>query len=443
MSQILFSRRSLLAGVAATAALPTAVYAGATRPLLVAATNQRMPTGFLALDAGQLAFKSRTLHIVGAPATQLVLGFCGWAVPSNIEIDLTTPYSYTKVAIEFGGRTVPVTFRGKRGVTVAGGQPYVLSDPIRATAFGLKAFVRDTQFFVRAAGTAAGTDNALPFGTVAVGFGMNMATFAAADAIDDIDAGGALLLPAGAVRHYNAPGPNLVLGRFPPRNLAVICAGDSIADGAGDAAQIATGHGFFNRAAVDANGLNAVPSLNLTKFGSTSGTTVAGLGVPGAPGYAYRQALLRFGNVLVDEFGTNTLGNTAVIKPSRVLDTSRGLWTVARAAGVQRIVRTTLLPGSASNNRFVDAAGQEPRLNWGPGEARDEINTGFAAALAAHEIDAVADTLAAVADPGDSHRWMTNGTPFYPSNDGVHPSAAMSRLMATELRAAYGRIAVR
>jgi lysophospholipase L1-like esterase len=290
--------------------------------------------------------------------------------------------------------------------------------------------------FVRGLGVA-GAGRSLPLGTVAIGEGMRMAIFAPANAIDDIDATGPLSVAPGGQSRPAAPGPSLVLGRPPAGHLAVICTGDSIADGAGDNARLLTGKGFFNRAAINAQGLNAIASLNLTKFGSTAGTTTRGLGTPGAAGFAYRQALLGFGNVLVDQYGTNTLGTSTVTAASKVLDTARPLWTLARAAGIQKVIRTTLMPRTKSSNRFIDAAGQTPQLNWGPGGSRDAVNEGFAAALAAGQIDVLVDLLAVVSTAADRHRWITNGTVSYPTTDGVHPSSAMARLMAEPLRSAY------
>jgi lysophospholipase L1-like esterase len=438
---VMLVRRQFLAG-AALAAIPFPLRAAVVRPLRVAATNQRIPSAFLAVKAGALGFKYRTLHIIGAPTTEIVLGFCGWAIPSNIEIDAPASHHYDKVALEFGGVSVPVTFGGARGVTIVGGVPYILSDPVAAAAFGLANFPRDAEMFVRALGSVAAAGRSLPAGTIAAGFGMRMVSFPAGSAIDDIDGTGAISAPPGAAGRTVAPGPCLVLGRFPPGYQAVICTGDSIADGAGDNSRLVVGKGFFNRAALDANGLAAIGSLNLTKFGSTAGTTTRGLGVPGAPGFRYRQAMLGFGNVLVDQYGTNTLGAVAKTPASAVIDTSRQLWTLARGAGIQKIVRTTLLPRTRSSNRFIDAAGQVPAVNWRDGESRDTVNAAFVAARAAGEIDAIADLLPVVADPGDSHRWRSNGTPVYSTTDGVHPSAVNARAMGAVLRAAYAGLIV-
>lgn len=435
-----FDRRQFLAG-AAIAALPLPLAAATPRPLRIVTTNQRMPSTFLSVNAATPGFKYRTLHIIGAPTTELVLGFCGWAVPANVEVDAPVAHQYSKIAVEIGNRVVPVTFGGARSVSIAGGRAYVLSDPIPASAFGVSVLARDTRMFVRGLGIA-GPGRSLPVGTVATGEGMRMAVYPPASAIDDIDIPGVLTVAKGSQSRPVAPGPCLVLGRFPAGFLSVICTGDSIADGAGDNARLAVGKGFFNRAAIDAQGFNAIPSLNLTKFGSTAGTLQKNLGTPGAVGFAYRQALLGFGNVLVDQYGTNSLGASTPTAASRVLDTSRPLWTLARAAGIQKIIRTTLLPRTASSNRFVDAAGQTPPVNWGPGESRDAVNAAFVAAQAAGTIDAIADLLPAVADPADAHRWMSNGAPGYATKDGTHPSSASARLMGDALRAAYAGIVV-
>ncbi len=437
----MLSRRTFLAGGAAGAvAMPS--LAAAPRPLRILATNQRMPSGFLSIKAGELGFKYRTLHIIGAPATEIVLGFCGWAVPSNLEVDAPASHGYAKVALEYGGASVPVTFGGGRSVTISGGVPYVLSDPIRAATFGLKTFPRDSQMFVRALGAVTAAGQTLPVGTVATGFDMRMMTFPEAAAIDDIDSLGPMDLPPGATGRISAPGPCLILGRFGASFLSIVCVGDSIADGVGDNARLNVGKGFFDRAALAATGLKAIGSLNLTKPGSTGGTTTVGLGVPGAPGYAYRQALLRFGTVMIDQYGTNTLGGSAAVAAARVVDPSRQLWAVARAAGIQKIIRTTLLPVTISGSQWTTPLDQSPKINWQAGGSRDEINAAFAAARLTGEIDRVADLLHAASDPADDHVWLANGTPQFMTLDGTHPSSEGHRRMGAALRTVYAGIKV-
>lgn len=435
---MIIRRRQFLATLG-LAALLIGTRADDHRPLHVAATNQRIPSAFLAIDPARTGFKFRTMHVLGAPATELVLGFCGWAIPKNVEVDVPAPHSYHKMAVELGGRCVPVTFGGARSITIVGGQPFVLSDPIPAAAFGLSAFARDTLFYVRALGVAS-PGSTLPAGTLTAVTGSRMSSFAVGTGLDDIDRPGTLSSPVGATTRTTAPGPCLVLGRFPAGYPAVVCAGDSIADGVGDLARLVAGNGFFNRAAVDADGRNAIGSLNLTKRGSTAGTASLGLGVPGAPGFAYRQAMLGFGNILVEQYGTNTLGTGRAIPASAVIEPSRAIWALARAAGVQRVLRATLLPRTTSSDAFIGAAGQRPAANWDAGQARDAVNAAFAAAADTGEIDAVVDLLGAVADPGSAHRWMSNGSANFATPDGLHPSSEASRRMAPVLRAAYDRL---
>lgn len=436
----MIERREFLAG-AMLSLVPVKINAEPLRPWRIAATNLRMPTTFLNILAGAPHFKYRTLHIIGAPVSELVLGFCGWAVPSNIEVDAPVPHHYSKVAIEVGGTVVPVTFGGGRTLTVGSGVPFILSDPIPASAFGLTVFPRDLRLFVRALGLAS-PGRTLPGGTVAVGFDMRCATFPAASTIDDVDQPGPLQVAKGAGSRSFAPGPCLLLGRIPAGSLAVVCTGDSIADGAQDNARLEVGKGFFCRAAIGADGSGAIGSLNLTKSGTTAGTLTAGLGAPGAPGFRYRQAMLGFGNVLFDQYGANALGISTTTPAAKVVDAARALWTLARGAGVEKVLRATLIARTRSDNGFIDSAGQTPSRNWGAGDARDGVNAAFRAALAAGEIDGVVDVLGAVADPIDDHLWKTNGTAFFMTRDGSHPSSEAARRMAQILRSEYAALAV-
>lgn len=432
----MLSRRNVLATLAAAPVFASRAAAIETDRLLVVTTNLRIPTSLAIIDPAKTGFKFRTLHIFGTQTTEISLGFCGWTIPKNVEVDVSEPHRYDKVAVEFGLTTVPVTFGGERGVTIAGGVAVIWSDPIPASAFGLSHFPRDGHLYVRAMGRAA-PGATLPAGTVASAFGMRMSSFPVGTAIDDIDARGDMSAPRGATTRILAPGPTLIVGPVDDGSLAVACAGDSIADGVGDGARLTTGPGFFNRAALDEFGRGAIASLNLTKRGSTVGTTALGLGVPGAAGFAYRQAMLRHANVLVDQYGTNTLGSAKLVPAASAVDPSRQLWALARASGIQRIMRTSLLPRTTSSNGFTDMAGQRPATNWSAGSTRDVVNATFAAALARGEIDALVDLLPTVADPADDSRWFSNTIAGHVTVDGLHPSSAMARLMAVPLRHAY------
>lgn len=72
--------------------------------------------------------------------------------------------------------------------------------------------------------------------------------------------------------------PLVFIGRYTgPGHLAVISIGDSVLHGSGDSANptaVVSGYGFFNRAALDAQGQNTIATFNLTRHGQTAGAWV-------------------------------------------------------------------------------------------------------------------------------------------------------------------------
>ena len=154
--------------------------------------------------------------------------------------------------------------------------------------------------------------------------------------------------------------------------------------------------------------------------------------------------ILAFANVAVEEFGTNDIGsdggsaNVALIR-ARL----ENIWGVLRTAGVQRIVRTRLLPRTASaTTNWISLVDQTPNPGWGSGGARDQINAALETALTNGLVDALSGTLSAVCDPADDHYWLSNGTNDYMTADGTHPRPAAYALLAQPLRASLLSLAV-
>jgi lysophospholipase L1-like esterase len=228
--------------------------------------------------------------------------------------------------------------------------------------------------------------------------------------------------------------PMLFVGRYTgPGHLSVIGIGDSILHGLGDSENptpVITGFGFFNRAALDANGSNTIAMLNLTRSGETANTWVNN--------HARQVQLLTFANVVVEEFGTNDIGsNGSSANATNIYNRLVSIWTTGRDAGAQRIVRSRLLPRTASaSGNWTSLGDQTPNPGWGTGGARDQLNALLANALTHEGIDALVGTLSPVSDPTDDHYWLSNGTNDYMTNDGTHPRPAGYALLAPSLRAA-------
>jgi lysophospholipase L1-like esterase len=225
--------------------------------------------------------------------------------------------------------------------------------------------------------------------------------------------------------------PLVFTGRYSePGHLAVIGIGDSILDGTGDAANpvpVIAGYGFFNRAAVDENGANAIAMFNLTRHGAASSCWNSPIRMP---------QFLPLANVVVEEFGTNDIGSNGTGDTDVLKTRLAGIWSRARNAGVQYILRTQLMPRTSSTDSWSTKEGQIPKTGWGEGEKRDIMNTYFDTALSNGTIDTLINTLDAVSDPTDTHYWLSNGTAKYVNVDEAHPSPTGYAKLTPMLRAA-------
>lgn len=409
----------------------------AVEPLRVVGTGGRMATGSVTVSGSVTAFRQRTPHKLGGPVAEIDIGFMNWAQNTEVEVAnsnaVTINYAWLERAST--GQVVPLTFSGQRQLVMPASAPeaYFLADPVPSSVWTGAAPVRDEVFWVHAKGSVPASGKIFQ-GPPATYAGAKFIVYNPANDPGTHDTAGAVPTITGASAK-NQASPLLFLGRYTgPGHLAVIGIGDSIFDGMGDATSpvpVISGNGPMGRAAVDANGANAIATLNLTRGGEAAGNWINS--------HTRQAQIVPFANVVVEEFGTNdistngTNADTELIK--RRLD---AIWSIVRDTGVQKIVRTRLLPRCTSSNNWINKAGQIPNGGWGfssPAGARDVINSHIDTALAGGKIQAIANTLAAVQDPTDSHYWLSNGTPNYITSDGTHLNATGNALLAAPIRA--------
>ena len=413
------------------------------QPLRVVGTGGRIGNTFYAPAAGNTSFRQRTPHKLGGPVAEIQVGFMDWMYPYDAE----TPNDTNDVTIDRAwlerartGQVVPLTFSGSRQLVLPMNSTtaYWLSDPIPSSIWTGDTPARDEVFWLHIKGSIP-EGGKLPVGTPATYSGAKFIAYPPASDPGTYDTGGAVPAIAGsAARTLGLP--LVFLGRFTePGHLSVIGIGDSILDGTGDSANpvpVISGYGFYNRAAVDSNGANAIAMFNLTRHGQSASNFAN-------PKRQTRQALfLPFANVVVEEYGTNDLGSSGGGDPAAILSNLDKIWTAARNAGVQKIVRTKLMPRTTSTDLWATPANQTPNTGWEADGKRDAINAGLQTALAGGRIDFLLDTLAVLGDPADPSRWLTNGTGKYTTADGTHLSPSGNALLAPHLRAALLSLSV-
>ena len=409
----------------------------AVEPLRIVATGGRIGNTFYTPATGNTAFRQRTPHKLGGPVAEMQIGFMDWMYPYDAE----TPNDTNNVTIEhawleraFTGQIVPLTFSGSRQLVLPMNSTtaYWLSDAIPSTAWTGTTPARDEVFWLHVQGSIP-AGGKIPVGTPATYSGAKSIVYPPANYTGAFDTAGPVPTITGSSARTSGL-PLVFLGRFTgPGHLSVIGIGDSILDGTGDPTNpvpAISGYGFFNRAAVDSNSANTIAMFNLTRHGQAASNFVN-------PSRQKRQAqFLPFANVVVEEYGTNDLGSGGGGVPATILGNLATIWSTARAAGVQKIIRTQLMPRTTSTDLWATLANQTPNTGWETGGKRDTINAGLQTALANGKIDVLIDTLSVLADPTDHSRWRTNGTSKYANADDAHLSPSGNALLTPHLRAA-------
>lgn len=416
----------------------------AVEPVRVVGTGSRIGYTFYTPAAGSTAFWHRTPHKLGGPVSEIQVGFMDWMYTdktetANADNDVTITAAWLERAST--GQVVPLKFSGSRQLILPMNSitPYWLCDAVPSSIWTGSAPARDEVFWLHAKGTIP-EGGKIPVGTPATysggadpGLKAKFIAYPPANDPGTVDSAGGVPTIAGSSARTEGL-PSVFLGRYTgPGHLAVIGIGDSILHGSGDVANPAAsiaGYGFFNRAALDSNGGSTIAMFNLTRHGQSASAWVD-------PNKQKRQIpFLQFANVVVEEYGTNDLASAGSGDPVAILVRLDTIWTTARNAGVQKIIRTKLMPRTTSTDSWATLAGQTPNNNWGVGGSRDTINAGFQTALANGKIDILLDALAILGDPTDPGRWLTNGTSKYTTSDGTHVSPTGNALLAVPLRAA-------
>lgn len=409
----------------------------ATQPVRVVATGGRIGYTFYSPATGNTSFRHRSPHKLGGPISEIQIGFMDWMYTDKTEMpNADNEVTITQAWLERAstGQVVPLTFSGSRQLVLPPNSttPYWLSDAVPSSVWSGSTPSRDEVFWLNVRGFVP-EGGKLPVGTPTTYSGAKFVVYPPANDPGTFDTAGAVPTISGTSARTEGL-PVVFLGRFTgPGHLAVIGIGDSILHGSGDSANpvpVVSGYGFFNRAAVDANGSNTIAMFNLTRHGQTASAWVS-------PSKQSRQApFLRFANVVVEEYGTNDLGSGGTGDTSGILTRLETIWTTARQAGVQKIVRTLLLPRTSSNDSWATLAGQTPNVGWETHGKRDTINSGLQSALTSGKVDSLVDSLAVLGNPGDSSRWLTNGNSKYTTTDGTHVSPAGNALLGSALRSA-------
>lgn len=441
----IFSKGVLAAAIATTLFAGGQSYAegsGYISPLRFASAYSQIATAFDTMSGTRTHMIQRFPIVIGSGNLKTIAAdFYNAAVDTQATILSGNPYTIEKAAIESPvlGISKPLTFGGARSLLVADGSSNILSDELDCSAFGLSKFTRGEKYWVRfeLSVTAVGlkfprgqlSNSFWPTGTAGYYFDPSITTPSPVDGV------GALTYTGTAPSTLPIPWAPVIVGRYFDSDPETwIFVGDSIVNGATDTTVTNGVMGFTRRSMWDADGVsNPVSHFNAGKPGGQANawTTTNSPLVKAYFKYA------RFG---LEEYGTNTFAAGPSGNLSFGKSQSQAIWVAMKAAGIEKVVRTYLLPRTDSTDLWATETNQSGfggGTNW---TAAGDVAT-FNAWLDTRigtELDYVIHMNSIRG--ADPYKWKTDGTANYATDDGTHPKAATYILMANELRAVRAQI---
>lgn len=406
-------------------------------PLRTVVTHNRVQSGSEARGVkDRQCF--RYPYVIACDCSELVISNNAWALSGTVEELVPNSFSVLEMSLELNGTVVPVRYGGARNKALASGDVDVQSDPVLPSSYGLSKFSYGDVIWLKGIVScpAGGNLPVTPARFDAYTGGQVFWWTSSINTVSSTDVAGTYTVTGGSTDTRITGYRPIVLGRPLADGPSFITVGDSIGESMTDNDYLMTSstdplkmHGlaFVQRSMRAATNTSFLPSLNMARSATSPSAVVNGTRVKKFYKYA------RFG---IDEYGTNAVPPTFGGDLGPLQTTFRTLWSEMRSAGIEKIIRTKLLPRCNSTDSFMTVANQTPHANWGAGAPADLLNQWFDAELLAGRIDSVV-AMNNVRSSADPHKWKTDSpetTANFTAADGTHPSGRGHELMAQELR---------
>lgn len=343
---------------------------------------------------------------------------------SNLCIETNNGNSYDlRASLEYNGQSIMLTWNGSQTRTVAAGEALALSDPIKASAFGLSKFTAGDEFWLRMERLAPNGGTWL-YQVVA----SNSPTIngerwfiGATTANDQLLATGDWPLTGGWSAHGVIWLPALIIGKPIDKSIthmASVVVGASIEHGSGDTGRgdgFNGSGGYVRRGYVNGKGAK----IGLMKPGESAKSFVQNS--------AKRREYLRYANHAWTAHGGNdyTYGETVGNTQTQLSQ----IWAWLKAEGLY-VHHIALTVKTDSTDAWATVVNQTPRAGFATGgNWRDVVNT-WAAGKVGTEIDAYDDFDTETADSVSIDKWRVDLG--QPTADGTHPNAVLHGTMATQ-----------
>lgn len=215
-----------------------------------------------------------------------------------------------------------------------------------------------------------------------------------------------------------AYGPSVILNGYTAYYDTAAIMGDSIGVGHLDNGDADGNIGYIERALT-----NEIPYFRLGKRGDSALRTIAASGaVNGAR--RRKKLVLPIAPNVIWEYGVNDIIGSRTFAQLR--DDTISTVTELKNAG-KRVFGCTLTPYTTSTDSWATTANQTHASGFGSGGVREQYNDW----LVANSLDLFTGTfdVRPYCDDGTG-KWVVTGAANYATTDGIHPSTAMSALMA-------------
>lgn len=383
--------------------------------------------GMLVQTGTTTARIGRAYFTIGSgDVSELRLSLFSFYISNGVGVVGCNGYTVNSASIEMNGVSVPITFAAVRSKVIGASASDVQSDVLLPSAFGLTKFAQGSIGYLRLALTFAN-----PTTDVSPGNGFSSSALGAftydydptkVTITNGVDGTGPITytMTGGGVNgtdiKSNAfPMTPAILGKFVNGDLPVwLEIGDSGCFGTGDTGTTEGSLGLAR--AMYPNPAAPSPAGALANWNLGCNGGIAPDWANGSP--SLLNNYLKYFKYAIEEYGGNGFFTAA----------SHDIHTQLRAAGVRAIIRTSLTPRTNSSDQWTTAT-QTQQSGWGAGNGADTYEQSVKA-LVAPDLTYISYR-EALADPANAWIWYWNGTPFYMTPEGLHPSTLGYVLKAT------------
>jgi len=352
-----------------------------------------------------------------------------WLTNTNTEVDNASTVSIISAAIITDtGTVVPLTFSGSRNYTLSSGQADLLSDPLLASAFGLSE-IPDKKIWYLKIIYDAGTGGTIPYTNHLVTEIANQQCFeydSATVTPSTTDAAGQFTFTGAGTEVSQTQGfVPCVLGEridSVASSPVLIALGNSIDDnnggGVAEATNLPGGRAHIQRFLY----ANEMAGCNIARSGANNTLYLNNIKWKNYLKYADDA----FVGAPVNDLNTTTGGAIVTTIQTRL----RSVYAILKQFGARNIFQGQLMQRiSSTTDSYATVAGQTQANGWTAGGNSTTINSNMS--LDIGTIKAVIP-YPSTRDATVPTKWKVDGTAFYATLDGLHPSILSQGNMALD-----------